>query len=105
MPGSISAEHGIGTLKRDELAATKQPVEMAMMRGVKQLLDPQQHPQPGQGIVMASVEFRPVEDAEVESVIALWETCGLTRPWKRSGQGHRVCPVRTGVRPAGDERQ
>lgn len=38
--GSISAEHGIGTLKRDELAATKQPVEMNMMRGIKQLLDP-----------------------------------------------------------------
>ena len=38
--GSISAEHGIGTLKRDELAATKQPVEMTMMRGIKHLLDP-----------------------------------------------------------------
>ena len=30
---------------------------------------------------MANVEFRPVEDAEVAGVIALWETCGLTRPW------------------------
>ncbi len=30
---------------------------------------------------MASVEFRPVEDAEVPGVIALWEACGLTRPW------------------------
>ena len=38
--GSISAEHGIGSLKRDELAATKQPVEINMMRGIKQLLDP-----------------------------------------------------------------
>ena len=30
---------------------------------------------------MASVEFRPVEDKEVAGVIALWEACGLTRPW------------------------
>ena len=30
---------------------------------------------------MASVEFRPVRDAEVASVIALWQICDLTRPW------------------------
>lgn len=30
---------------------------------------------------MASIEFRPVEDEQVAGVIALWETCGLTRPW------------------------
>jgi ribosomal protein S18 acetylase RimI-like enzyme len=30
---------------------------------------------------MSSVEFSPVEDAEVAGVIALWEACGLTRPW------------------------
>ena len=45
--GSISAEHGIGTLKRDELAATKQPVEMEMMRGIKSLLDPNNILNPG----------------------------------------------------------
>jgi FAD/FMN-containing dehydrogenase len=45
--GSISAEHGIGTLKRDELAATKQPVEMTMMRGIKRLLDPNNILNPG----------------------------------------------------------
>ncbi len=47
MGGSISAEHGIGTLKRDELAATKQPVELAMMRSIKQLLDPKGIMNPG----------------------------------------------------------
>jgi FAD/FMN-containing dehydrogenase len=47
MGGSISAEHGIGTLKRDELAATKQPVELAMMRSIKQLLDPNGIMNPG----------------------------------------------------------
>ncbi len=30
---------------------------------------------------MASVEFRPVQDTEIASVIALWEKCVLTRPW------------------------
>ena len=38
--GSISAEHGIGQLKRDELARLGDPVSLAMMRAVKQALDP-----------------------------------------------------------------
>ncbi len=38
--GSISAEHGIGQLKRDELARIGDPVQLAMMRAVKQALDP-----------------------------------------------------------------
>jgi len=38
--GSISAEHGIGALKRDELARRKSPVAMQMMHGIKRALDP-----------------------------------------------------------------
>jgi FAD/FMN-containing dehydrogenase len=38
--GSISAEHGLGVLRRDESAALKSPVELALMRAVKQALDP-----------------------------------------------------------------
>ncbi|MBS1131490.1 MAG: linked oxidase, C-terminal:FAD linked oxidase, N-terminal [Proteobacteria bacterium] len=38
--GSISAEHGIGQLKRDEIRRYKSPVEMALMRSIKQALDP-----------------------------------------------------------------
>jgi FAD/FMN-containing dehydrogenase len=38
--GSISAEHGIGTLKREELALRKSPVALEMMRAIKQALDP-----------------------------------------------------------------
>jgi len=38
--GSFSAEHGIGALKRDELAARKSPVALALMRRIKQALDP-----------------------------------------------------------------
>ena len=38
--GSISAEHGIGQLKRDELPVYKSPAELAAMRAIKQALDP-----------------------------------------------------------------
>lgn len=47
MGGSISAEHGVGRLKRDEIAATKSPVEMAAMRALKQALDPKGILNPG----------------------------------------------------------
>ena len=39
--GSFSAEHGIGQLKRDELAQRKSPVALQMMRAIKAALDPQ----------------------------------------------------------------
>ena len=38
--GSISAEHGIGALKRDELMRYKSPVELQLMRAIKAALDP-----------------------------------------------------------------
>ncbi|MFA7638775.1 MAG: FAD-binding oxidoreductase [Parvibaculum sp.] len=47
MGGSISAEHGVGQLKRDEIAATKSPVEMEMMRTLKNALDPKGILNPG----------------------------------------------------------
>jgi len=45
--GSISAEHGIGQLKRDELLRYKSTTEMDMMRTVKRALDPQGLMNPG----------------------------------------------------------
>lgn len=45
--GSISAEHGIGQLKRDLLARYKSPVEMGIMRDIKRLLDPSGLMNPG----------------------------------------------------------
>lgn len=45
--GSISAEHGIGRLKRDELARLSDPATLAMMRAIKQALDPQGLLNPG----------------------------------------------------------
>jgi FAD/FMN-containing dehydrogenase len=45
--GSISAEHGIGQLKREEILRYKSPVEMALMRSVKQALDPRGLMNPG----------------------------------------------------------
>ena len=38
--GSISAEHGIGFMKRDELVHVKDPVAMQLMRQLKATLDP-----------------------------------------------------------------
>jgi len=38
--GSISAEHGIGQVKRDELERLGDPVALNMMRSVKAALDP-----------------------------------------------------------------
>jgi FAD/FMN-containing dehydrogenase len=38
--GSISAEHGVGQLKVDELTRYKDPVELALMRRIKRALDP-----------------------------------------------------------------
>lgn len=45
--GSISAEHGIGQLKRDELARLGDPVQLSIMRRVKLALDPQGLLNPG----------------------------------------------------------
>ena len=38
--GSFSAEHGIGSLKREELALRKSPVALQLMRSIKAALDP-----------------------------------------------------------------
>lgn len=45
--GSISAEHGIGILKRDLLAEVKSATEMNMMRSIKAALDPSNMFNPG----------------------------------------------------------
>src|SRR5690606_5193678 len=38
--GTISAEHGIATLKRGMLAAVKPPIELDLMRRIKAAFDP-----------------------------------------------------------------
>jgi D-lactate dehydrogenase (cytochrome) len=45
--GSISAEHGIGRLKRDELPRYKSSLELELMRHVKRALDPEGLMNPG----------------------------------------------------------
>src|SRR5580693_42423 len=47
MGGSISAEHGIGVLKRDELPDVKDKVAIELMRGIKAMLDPSGIMNPG----------------------------------------------------------
>jgi len=50
--GSISAEHGVGELKVHKLPTYKDPTALAMMRAIKQALDPQNILNPGK--VLAS---------------------------------------------------
>ncbi|MDB5612397.1 MAG: FAD-binding oxidoreductase [Devosia sp.] len=45
--GSVSAEHGIGQLKRELLAQVKDPVALDMMRAIKTALDPKGILNPG----------------------------------------------------------
>lgn len=45
--GSISAEHGIGRIKRHELARARSPLEVELMRRIKHAFDPQGLMNPG----------------------------------------------------------
>ena len=51
--GSISAEHGVGLARRDEIARRKDPAEMAMMRAVKRALDPDNIMNPGKMLALS----------------------------------------------------
>ena len=50
MNGSVAAEHGVGRLKRDLIARSKDPVELALMHSIKSTLDPDQIMNPGKVI-------------------------------------------------------
>jgi FAD/FMN-containing dehydrogenase len=45
--GSISAEHGIGQMKRGELERLAAPADLAAMRAIKRALDPKGLMNPG----------------------------------------------------------
>ena len=47
LAGSISAEHGIGIIKRDHLPKVKDPVAYDLMRTLKRTLDPKGILNPG----------------------------------------------------------
>ena len=51
--GSISAEHGIGQMKRDELARLGDPVSLSILRSVKDALDPHGLLNPGKLLPLA----------------------------------------------------
>ena len=55
--GSISAEHGIGLLKKPYLGYSRSPDEMALMRSIKRALDPNGILNPGK--VIDAVQERP----------------------------------------------
>ena len=47
MGGSVSAEHGIGGLKKSDLVAYRSPVELDLLRTLKHALDPKNILNPG----------------------------------------------------------
>jgi FAD/FMN-containing dehydrogenase len=52
--GSISAEHGIGSLKRDTLEKYKSPVALNLMRRIKEALDPLGTLNPGRVVALSA---------------------------------------------------
>jgi FAD/FMN-containing dehydrogenase len=52
--GSISAEHGLGVLRRDEAERYRSPIETLVMRQIKQTLDPHGLMNPGKVLSIAS---------------------------------------------------
>jgi FAD/FMN-containing dehydrogenase len=48
--GSISAEHGVGLLKRDFIRYTRSDAELELMRGIKRAFDPKGIMNPGKVI-------------------------------------------------------
>jgi FAD/FMN-containing dehydrogenase len=47
LDGSISAEHGVGLLKRDYLGFSRSAAEIELMRQIKRVFDPQSILNPG----------------------------------------------------------
>jgi FAD/FMN-containing dehydrogenase len=45
--GSVSAEHGVGLIKKPFLSCSRQPAEIALMKVIKQALDPHHLLNPG----------------------------------------------------------
>jgi FAD/FMN-containing dehydrogenase len=57
--GSISAEHGIGQMKRAELERLSAPSRMTVLRAIKAALDPQGILNPGKLVTLAPDAARP----------------------------------------------
>ena len=57
LKGSISAEHGIGQLKRDLLPKVKDKVAMEVMRAIKKTLDPKNILKPGKFLDLVVAAF------------------------------------------------
>jgi FAD/FMN-containing dehydrogenase len=45
--GSVSAEHGVGLIKKPFLSSSRQPAEIALMKVIKQAMDPHHLLNPG----------------------------------------------------------
>jgi FAD/FMN-containing dehydrogenase len=59
--GSISAEHGLGQLKREEILRYKSPLEIELMRSIKAALDPQGLMNPGKLLSLHETTNNPLQ--------------------------------------------
>ncbi len=57
--GSISAEHGIGQMKRGELERLSPPARMAALRAIKRAFDPHELMNPGKLVTLAPARASP----------------------------------------------
>ena len=85
--GSISAEHGLGQLKRTEILRYKSAVEMDLMRAVKQALDPARPDESGQGALRRSGGFTRAGALRIMRA-PLWgySSAGRALAWHARGQ-------------------
>ena len=60
--GSISAEHGLGQLKRDTIRDYKDPLELELMRNIKLTLDPHGLMNPGKVLQGVAVDNESAQD-------------------------------------------
>ena len=60
--GSISAEHGLGQLKRDTIRDYKDPLELELMRKIKLTLDPHGLMNPGKVLQGVAVDNESAQD-------------------------------------------
>eukprot|EP01035_Chromulina_nebulosa_P045671 gene45671-61854_t len=91
--GSISAEHGIGQLKRDELAAIRPAIEIDLMRRIKHAFDPAGIMNPDK-VIRTNLRFTlpggaPLSHGKAELMELICETGSIRQAAQRMDMSYR----------------